>query len=98
MPELIHVIVRQLQLLEADDLTHPLVSRARRVGVDVESTGHLGLGFARYDPFGVVIFVAIFVRGDDVHDENVFQLRIEPRDSDFKRGKHSSKFGKVNRN
>lgn len=50
MSERVQVVVGQLQLLEGDELPHPVRPRGRRVRVNVEPPGHGGLGLAGHGP------------------------------------------------
>ena len=47
---LIRDVVGELELVEGDDLLHPLLPRGRAVRVDVHALRHLGVGLARDDP------------------------------------------------
>ena len=48
--ERVQVVVGQLQLLEGDELPHPMGSGSGRVRVDVQPPGHRGLRLARHRP------------------------------------------------
>ena len=50
MSERVQVVVGQLQLLERDELPHPMGSGGGGVRVDVQPPGHRGLGLARHRP------------------------------------------------
>jgi len=50
MPERIKVVVCELQLLEGDQLSHPVGPCCRRVWVDVESSRHGRLCFSCHHP------------------------------------------------
>ena len=43
-------VVCQLELVEADHLLHPLLSRGRAVWMDVHALGHLGVSLACHHP------------------------------------------------
>lgn len=43
-------VVGELELVERDDLLHPLLARGRAVRVDVHALGHLGVRLARHHP------------------------------------------------
>ena len=47
---LVRQIVGQLQLVEGDNLLHPLLPRGGAVRVDVHSLRHLGVRLARNQP------------------------------------------------
>ena len=83
------MVISQFEFLERDNLTHPLLSRARRIGMNVETAWHLRLCFARHDPFRVVIFVAVVVERHEIGDQDVTRLRIQPADGHFEGRKHS---------
>lgn len=48
--ERVQVVVGQLQLLEGDELPHPVRAGGRRVRVDVEPAGHGGLCLPGHRP------------------------------------------------
>ena len=64
--------------------------RARvRACVRVDEGGGLNLGnVATYEPFVVREFVAMLVRGDDVHQEDVLGFRVESCDLHLVAGEH----------
>ena len=82
-------VVGQLQLVERDDLAHPLFSGERRVRVDVHALRHLRIGLAGHHPARVVELVAAVVHGDDVDEHDVLGSLVEARHFDFERRKHS---------
>lgn len=43
-----------------------------------------------YVPFVIGEFVSVVVRGNHVHQQNVFSLGVEARDLHFEAGEHSS--------
>ena len=43
-------VVGELELVEGDDLLHPLLPRRRAVRVDVHALRHLRVGLARHHP------------------------------------------------
>lgn len=43
-----------------------------------------------YVPFVICEFVSVVVRGNHVHQQNVFSLGVEARDLNFEAGEHSS--------
>ena len=43
-------VVSELELVEGDDLLHPLLPRRRAVRVDVHALWHLRVGLSRDDP------------------------------------------------
>ena len=47
---LVRDVVGELELVEGDDLLHPLLPRGRAVRVDVHALRHLGVSLARDDP------------------------------------------------
>ena len=49
-PMLVGYVVGELELVEGDDLLHPLLPRRRAVRVDVHALRHLRVGLARDDP------------------------------------------------
>lgn len=50
VPERVQVVVGELQLLEGDQLPHPVRPGSRRVRMHVESAWHGGLGLASHRP------------------------------------------------
>ena len=83
-------VVGQLQLVERHHLLHPLLPGGWRVRVDVQPLRHLGVRLARHHPLAVVELVATVVHGDDVHQEDVFGLLVQPRYFDLERWEHPS--------
>ena len=51
----VQVVVRQLQLLEGDQLPHPVGPSGRRIRVDVEPSWHGGLRLPRHHPANTAI-------------------------------------------
>ena len=47
---LVRQVVGELQLVEGDDLLHPLLAGGRAVGVNVHPLGHLRVRLARHHP------------------------------------------------
>ena len=45
MSVLIEVVISELELVEQDGLLHPVITRRGGVGVDVQPTRHMWLGF-----------------------------------------------------
>ena len=82
-------VVGEFELVERDDLARPLFASERRIGVDVHSLGHLGVGLAGDRPARVVELVATVVDGDDVDQHDVFGALVQPRHFHFERRKHS---------
>lgn len=83
-------VIGEFELMEWDTFLHPLFACARWVRVYVHPFGHLGIGLACDHPAGIVELVPAIVGGDDVHQEDVFGLLIQPRDADFERREHTS--------
>ena len=71
-------VVGQLELVEGDHLLHPLLPGGRTVRVDVHPLWHLGVRLSSNDPPTVVELVAEVVRRDDVKQEDVFGLWVQP--------------------
>ena len=61
----VQLVVGQFQLVEADHLAHPRLSRGRGVRVDVDSGRHRRVGVPRYHPLGAVVHVPSEVREGD---------------------------------
>ena len=60
MTLIVHLVVRELQAVEADHLTHPRLSRARRVRVHVEARGDARVvRVSRHHPLRAVIDVPV---------------------------------------
>ena len=76
MSILIEQVVGELDILEKNSLPHPLNTGGRRVRMHVEAAVFVRLGLAGDAPFGVVEFVAVVVRGYDVHQQYVLVLRL----------------------
>lgn len=73
MTGFVEEIVGQLQLIEGDDLLHPLDAFGWRVWMDVNTSRHLRIGLSSNDPAGVVEAVAIsfVVTSDEVDHQHV---------------------------
>ena len=100
MSVLVEVVIGQLELVEEDGLFHPVGSRGWRVGMDVESTRHVGLCLARHHPLRVVVLVTTVVQRYYVHEEDVLGVWVEPFQCDLERGEHppvKNKMAVVNR-
>jgi len=82
-------VIGQLELVERDDLAHPLFTRQRRVRVDIHALRHLGIGLAGHHPSRVVELVAAVVDGDDVDQHDVLGAFVEARNFNFERRKHA---------
>ena len=48
---LVGQVVGELELVEGDNLLHPLLAGGRTVRMDVHPLGHLGVRLARHNPF-----------------------------------------------
>jgi hypothetical protein len=70
---LVHFVVGEFDLLEGDDLLPELVAGEGRVGVHVEPGGRRRVCFARHQPRGAVVGVAVTLV---VHRNYVQQHRI----------------------
>jgi len=81
-------VVCQLELVERHSPAHPLFTRQRRVGVDVHSLGHLGVGLAGDHPARVVELVAAVVDGHDVHHHHVLAAPLQTTHLHLERRKH----------
>ena len=85
---LVRQVVGELQLVEGDHLLHPLLSCRRAVRVDVHPLRHLGIGLPCHDPSTVVELVAEVVGRDDVEEEDVLRLRVQPRHAELHLREH----------
>ena len=68
---LVRDVVCKFQLMERDDLLHPLFPGGWTVRVDVHALGHLGIGLSGDDPPAVVELVPVVVGRDHVQQEDV---------------------------
>jgi len=82
-------VIGQLELVERDDLAHPLFASQRRVRVDVHALRHLRVSLAGHHPPRVVELVAAVVDGDDVDQHDVLGALVEARNFDLERRKHA---------
>ena len=94
---LVRNIVGQLELVEGDDLAHPLLASRRGVRMDVHALGHFRVGLSRDHPSRVVELVAAVVNGNDINKHDVLGTFVEARDFHFERRKHTSATRKQNR-
>ena len=88
---LVGQVVGELELVEGDNLLHPLLAGGRTVRMDVHPLGHLGVRLARHNPLTVVELVAEVVSGHDVEEEDVLGLGVEAGQAELHLGKHLPK-------
>ena len=81
-------VVGDFEFVERRHLRHPLLPGGRRVGMDVHSLRHLGIGFSRHHPSGVVEFVPAVVDGHHVHEKNVLGALVQTGNLDLEGRKH----------
>jgi len=86
----VHVVVRQLHLLERDNLLPQLFAGKGRVGVHVKSRGCRRIRFASLQPATAMIGVSIplIVDRHDVHQHGVTTLGLEPAKGHSARREH----------
>ena len=84
-------VVGELELVEGDDLGHPLLAGGRRVRVDVHALGHFRVRFAGHHPARVEELVATVVGRHDVHEQNVLGSFVEAAHFDLERREHASR-------
>ena len=82
-------VVGELELVERDDLGHPLLAGGGRVRMNVHALLHLGVGLARHYPARVVKLVATVVGRHDVHEQYVLGPLLQAAHSHFKCRKHA---------
>ena len=85
---LVGEVIGQLELVEGDNLLHPLLPGGGTVRVDVHPLGHLGVRLPGYNPPAVVELVAEVVRGHNVQKEDVLGLGVEARQSELHLREH----------
>ena len=91
--KLIQMIVCEFNLLKTNSLSHPLGTGCWAIRMDIQ-TSRSGLRFSlpSNNPLGIVIFITVIIHGNKIHDQDVFQFRIQSRDGDFDDRKHSPTF------
>lgn len=89
MAVLVGYVVGDLELVERDDLLHPLLPSGGRVGVDVHPLGHLRVGLSRHHPPAVVELVAAVVGRHDVHQQDVLGLLVQAAHTHLVRREHA---------
>ena len=68
-------VVGELELVERDDLLHPLLARRRTVRMDVHPLGHLGVRLARHHPSAVFNrIVSHFTTGSEIEMKNTLPV------------------------
>jgi len=74
----VHQVVGQLQLVERDDVLHPLGATLRRARVHVDAAGQVRVRLARDHPARAVegVAVALVVEGHEVHHEHVVGVGV----------------------
>lgn len=76
----VHVVVGELDFLEGDDLLSELLTRERRVRMDVEPCRCRRIRLSGHQPAAPVICVPIplIVDRHDVHQNGVSAVRLQP--------------------
>ena len=90
MSVLVQVVVGEFQFVECDWLLHPVRPRGGRVRVDVEASGHVGLGLAGHHPLRVVVLVSAVVHGYYVHQQDVLGVAVQSLYARLECGEHTS--------
>ena len=90
MSVLIEGVVGQLDFLKGDVVLHPLSSGRRRIWMDEESRRHLRFRLSGNRPLLSGELVPAVVGQDEVHQDEVLGLRVEPGNGHFHRREHSS--------
>ena len=85
---LVREVVGELELVEGDDLLHPLLPGGRTVRMDVHALWHFRVRFARYNPPAVVELVAKIIGRHNIQEEDVLGLRVEAGQPELHLGKH----------
>ena len=85
---LVREVVGELELVEGDNLLHPLLPAGRTVRVDVHPLWHLRVSLPRYDPPAVVELVAKVICSYNIQQEDVLGLRVEARESELHLREH----------
>ena len=88
----VHHVVGQLEFVEGRDLLRPLTTAARRVGVHVDTAGHVRVSLAGHDPTGCVerIAVSLVVARHEVHHHHVVGDQVEPEQTNLEGWEHPS--------
>ena len=91
MPIVVHQVVSEFKFVKRNDLFHPLLSSAGRVGMNVYSPGYTGVCFTRYQPFGTVerVSITFVIHWDKVHHKNVLGRGIQTLQTHLERWKHA---------
>ena len=91
MPIVVHQVVCEFKFVKRNDLFHPLLSSAGRVGMNVYSPGYTGVCFTRYQPFGTVerVSITFVIHWDKVHHKNVLGRGIQTLQTHLERWKHA---------
>ena len=92
MPVVVQEVVGELELVEADDLLHPLGAFGGGIRMDVDPTRHVGVRLARHHPGGRVegVPVALVVHRHEVHHDHVVRQRVQPEQANLERGEHAT--------
>ena len=88
----VHDVIGQLEFVEGHDLFRPLTTAARRVGVHVDTAGHLRVSLAGHDPAGCVkrVAVSFVVAWHEVHHHHVVGRQVEPEQTNLEGREHPS--------
>ena len=76
-------LVGELDFAEGDGRLHPVRPEVGRVRVDVDAAVAGGLGLARGHPLPIDVLPAVAVGGDEVQQEGVHGIGVQPRDTDL---------------
>ena len=92
MSVVVQEVVGELELVEADDLLHPLSAFSWGIRVDVDPTRHVGVRLARHHPGGRVegVAVALVVHRHEVHHDHVVRQGVQPEQAYLERGEHAT--------
>ena len=85
MSVIIHLMVGQLQLVETNNLLHPVCASGRRIWVNMDPGRRGRVCLPGHDPVGGVegITVALVVHGGEVHHQHVVLQGVHPVQADL---------------
>lgn len=82
-------VVGDLHAVEARAFGHPVLTGSWRLGMDVYRLRHFRIRLAREAPLRVVELVAVVVRGQDVHHNEVLAVFVQTADLHLEGRKHA---------
>lgn len=78
MALVVQLVVGQLEFVKANDLSHPRLTRSRRVRVDVHTWGYGWIRISCHHPLGTVVHISLKYKKREREREKNMPVRINP--------------------